>query len=62
MAAALAHRSWVPRHADDRVNTVAEVVAASTPTSVLAELDRLVAETIASMTSTRSTSIRPRTS
>jgi glycine hydroxymethyltransferase len=44
MTAALAHRPWVPRQADDRVTTVAEVVAASTPTSVLAELDRLVAE------------------
>jgi glycine hydroxymethyltransferase len=44
MTAALAHRPWVPQHADDRVNTVAEVVAGSTPTSVLAELDRLVAE------------------
>ena len=41
---ALAHRPWVPRHADARVSTVAEIVATSTPTSVLAELDRLVAE------------------
>jgi glycine hydroxymethyltransferase len=44
MTAALAHRPWVPQHADDRVNTVAEIVAASTPSSLLAELDRLVAE------------------
>jgi glycine hydroxymethyltransferase len=44
MTAALARRPWVPQHADDRVSTVAEAVAASTPTSLLAELDRLVAE------------------
>jgi glycine hydroxymethyltransferase len=44
MTAALVQRPWIPHHADDRVTTVAQVVAASTPTSMLAELDRLVAE------------------
>lgn len=44
MTAALAHRSWVPQHVDDRVSNVADTAAASTPTSLLAELDRLAVE------------------
>jgi glycine hydroxymethyltransferase len=38
---ALAHRPWVPEHAEDRVRAVAEAAAAASPSELLAELDRL---------------------
>ena len=44
MTAALVHRPWVPEIPEQRVRTVADAAATSTPAAVLAELDRLVAE------------------
>ncbi|MDA3626202.1 aminotransferase class I/II-fold pyridoxal phosphate-dependent enzyme [Saccharopolyspora sp. WRP15-2] len=41
---ALAHRPWVPEHAERRVRAVAGAAAAATPTGLLAELDHLVEE------------------
>lgn len=42
--ASLVHRPWVPEHAEARVRSIAESAAASTPSNLLAELDRLVQE------------------
>jgi glycine hydroxymethyltransferase len=44
MAASLVRRPWVPAQSENRVGTVAEAAANATPSALLAELDRLVAE------------------
>ena len=44
MTAALVHRPWVPEIPEQRVRTVADAAATSTPAALLGELDRLVAE------------------
>lgn len=44
MTAALVHRPWVPAVPEQRMRTVADAAAVSTPAALLGELDRLVAE------------------
>ncbi len=44
MSAALVRRTWVPEQSENLVGTVASAAAGASPTSLLGELDRLVAE------------------